>query len=115
MTPLNRRAFLGTSLVGMTAAVTGHARVDVAPPPRAAETLPTNLTPQDTLFLTWQRDPTTTMTVQWIGPATTTPVPVRYVTRTGTDWREVPTATQPFPKTPLKVHRAELTGLTPGT
>ena len=27
----------------------------------------------------------------------------------------MPTTTRPFPKTTLKVHRAELTGLTPGT
>ncbi len=115
MTPLNRRAFFGTTLGGMTAAFAGHGEaVDVAPPPRRVEEVPNTLAPQDTLFLTWQRDPTTTMTVQWIGPATS-PGTVRYVTRSGTDWRGVPTTTRPFPKTNLKVHRAELTDLTPGT
>jgi hypothetical protein len=114
---LNRRVFLGTTLGGIAStAVSGHSSlVDVAPPPRAVEPIPTNLSPQDTLFLTWQRDPTTTMTVQWISPAIGAPNSVRFVTRTGTDWKDVPTTTRPFPKTTLKVHRAELTGLTPGT
>jgi hypothetical protein len=87
----------------------------VAPPPRPVEPVPASLSAQDTLFLTWRRDPTTTMTVQWIGPAAGSPTSVRFVTRTETDWREVPTTTRPFPKTAFRVHRAELTGLTPGT
>jgi len=128
MRALNRRAFLGTALGGMTAALAGHGRavdnriteineieeVEVAPPPRPVEVPPTTVSPRDTLFLTWQRDPTTTMTVQWIAPSGG-PTSVRYVTRLGTDWREVATTTRPFPKTELLVHRAELTGLTPGT
>ncbi len=77
--------------------------------------MPSNLTPQDTLFLTWSHDPCTTTTVQWIGPTFAAPDSVRYVTRTGNDWKAEPTTTQPFPKTNLKVHRAELTGLTPDT
>jgi acid phosphatase type 7 len=115
MTPLNRRAFLGSSLGGLTAAITAHAHVDEAPPPRRVDEVPTNLAPQDTLFLTWSRDPCTTTTVQWIGPAIAAPNAVRYVTRTGNDWKQEATTTRPFPKTNLKVHRAEITGLTPGT
>ncbi|MCE9567266.1 MAG: metallophosphoesterase family protein [Planctomycetes bacterium] len=117
MTPLNRRAFLGSSLGGLTAAVASpaQAKVEEAPAPRKIEELPTNLGPQETLFLTWSQDPTTTMTVQWIGPAIAAPTSVRYVTRTGINWKAEPTITRPFPKTNLKVHRAELTGLTPGT
>lgn len=117
MTPLNRRAFLGTSLGGLTAVAAGHshAGLELAPAPRKLDELPTNLGPQETLFLTWSGDPTTTMTVQWIGPVIAAPNSVRYVTRTGTTWKEEPTTTRPFPKTNLKVHRAELTGLTPGT
>jgi acid phosphatase type 7 len=116
MTPLNRRVFLGTALGGLTSTVVaGHSAIDVAPAPRAVEPVPTKLAPEETLFLTWQRDPTTTMTVQWIGPATGAPDSVRFVTRTGTDWKEVRTTVRAFPKTTLMVHRAELTGLTPGT
>jgi hypothetical protein len=117
MTPFNRRAFLGTSLGGITAAVAGHsdAHVEEAPMPRRLDDLPTNINPQDTLFLTYSQDPTTTVTVQWIGSAIAAPSFVRHVTRTGTDWKQTPTTTRPFPKTILKVHRAEITGLTPGT
>jgi len=117
MNPLNRRTFLGSSLAGLTAVAAGHSNADyeLAPPPRKLDDLPTNVGPQDTLFLTWSGDPTTTMTVQWVGPALAAPTSVRYVTRTGTDWKAEPTTTQPFPKTNLKVHRAQITGLTPGT
>jgi hypothetical protein len=115
MAPLSRRAFFGTTLGGLTAAVTTHSHaVDVAPAPRPVETVAPPKSPHDTLFLTWQRDPTTTITVQWIGPADA-PGFVRHVTRTGTDWKAVRTTTRPFPKTDLKVHRAEIGGLTPGT
>ncbi|MBA4191584.1 MAG: metallophosphoesterase [Planctomycetaceae bacterium] len=118
MNPLNRRAFLGTSLGGLTAvAAAGHsdAGYERAPAPRKLDEFPTNVGPLDTLFLTWSGDPTTTMTVQWIGSTIAAPTAVRYVTRTGVVWNEVPTTTRPFPKTNLKVHRAQLTGLTPGT
>ncbi|HSQ57685.1 MAG TPA: metallophosphoesterase family protein [Gemmata sp.] len=115
MSCINRRAFLGTALGGLTSTVVaGHSAIDVAPRPRLVEATPTHLEPEETLFLTWQRDPTTTMTAQWIGPAGA-PNVVRYVTRSGTDWREVRTTARPFPKTALLVHRAEITGLKPGT
>jgi len=121
MTFTNRRAFLGTTLGGLTAAVVGHNHVEEAPPPRRLEELPTTLAPQETLFLTWQHDPTTTMTVQWIGSEPTAlrgqlkDESIRYVTRTGTDWKTTPTELKPFAKTNMRVHRAELSGLTPGT
>jgi acid phosphatase type 7 len=116
MTPINRRVFLGTALGGLTSTVVaGHSAIDVAPAPRPVEQLPTRLAPEDTLFLTWQGDPTTTMTVQWIGPTTGAPDSVRFVTRIGTDWREVRTTRRPFPRTAFSVHRAELTGLSPDT
>lgn len=69
----------------------------------------------DTLFLTWQRDPTTTMTIQWVGPAADPELQVRYAPL---DQRVLLTATvqqKPFPETDLKVHRCELTELLPGT
>jgi hypothetical protein len=118
MTPVTRRAFLGTTLGGLTAAVANHSPaspIEEAPAPRLIDNPPTTLAPQETLFLTYSHDPCTTTTVQWIGPSTAAPVPVRYVTRTGTDWKAEQPTTRPFPKTNFKVHRAELTGLTPGT
>ena len=113
---MNRRIFLGTALGGFTSTVVaGHSAIDVAPRPHPVEPVPTRLEPAETLFLTWQRDPTTTMTVQWIGHTVGVPNFVRFVTRVGSGWKEVRTTTRPFPKTGLMVHRAELTGLTPGT
>src|SRR5262245_38858153 len=111
MTLPNRRAFLGSSLAGLPAAVTGHsappevappprdAVPELAPPPRQIEPVPTSLNPQDTLFLTWQRDPTTTMTVQWIGPPVPADTTIRYVTRTGDAWATAKITAAPFPKT----------------
>ncbi|OWK46513.1 metallophosphoesterase [Fimbriiglobus ruber] len=79
----------------------------------------------DTLFLTWQRDPTTTMTVQWVGHAGEHPdiffsavqSPLaRFGPGGGSAvWSAAHTTARPFPYTDLLVFRAELTGLTPGT
>jgi hypothetical protein len=118
MPTLSRRALLGASLTSVLA-------------PSALAALPPGPTDDaafqpNTLFLTWHRDPTTTMVVQWIGAAgetadpTVTYRPV-YVPRfiplapEPTAWRSQPPAARPYPKTDLKVFRAELTGLKPGT
>ena len=61
----SRRSFFGASLAGL------------ASTPLFAADKPAAIVPErdefafqpNTLFLTWQRDPTTTMTVQWVGTA----------------------------------------------
>ncbi|HEY1190869.1 MAG TPA: metallophosphoesterase family protein, partial [Gemmata sp.] len=118
---ISRRAFLRTTAGGLaTAFVAGSGtpqdkKPETAPPPRpAAEAAPAGLAPQDTLFLTWQRDPTTTVTVQWIG-LEKADATVRVVPRTGDEWKSAKVELKAWPKTELKVHRAEFTGLTPGT
>ena len=61
----SRRAFLSASLAGLATGPLLSSEILGAD----ATTLATKkgaFNP-DTLFLTWQRDPTTTMTVQWIG------------------------------------------------
>src|SRR5687768_16988857 len=58
----SRRAFLGTSLFSLAASQLQAA--EPAPAVRPVDDAPFN---PNTLFLTWQRDPTTTMTIQWIG------------------------------------------------
>ena len=110
----SRRAFLGASLFAGLAA----GRVLGADPPAD----PITKVPDDapfqpsTLFLTWRRDPTTTMTVQWIGTTgETTDTKVSYAALRAESWETKPAVARPYPFTDLKVFRAELTGLSPGT
>ena len=86
-----------------------------------------------TLFLTWHKDPTTTMVVQWIGTAGETadntisfsdekaavsPPKREPGTRPEVPpvaWRTQKPGASPYPQSDFKVFRAELTGLKPGT
>ena len=120
MWELNRRNFLG----GSVAAVAGLNawRSTLASPvlqeaqPKAAGQIATaGSAGPDTLFLTWQGDPCTTMTIQWIRPATTEDVGIRYGKLDATDWQVNPTVTKPYMETELLVFRSELKGLQPGT
>src|SRR5687767_15943096 len=53
-----------------------------------------------TLFLTWQRDPTTTMTVQWIGTmGETKDTTVTFTKDPETAWESKPAAARPYPMT----------------
>lgn len=130
MFPSTRRAFLGTSL-GLAAASSAQAQ-PATPLPR---TLPDDAIFQPTtLFLTWFRDPTTTMAVQWVGTkgeTADTKVYFRPLTTVfskelaagvgaagaigSPNWRSVTTKEKPYPYSDFKVYRAELTGLQPGT
>jgi hypothetical protein len=106
---------LGASLAGLAAGRLPGAEPAAEP---YSPTEGATFTPS-TLFLTWQRDPTTTMTVQWIAAAGETsdtrvsysPTKVDTVGR----WPSQATTAKPYPMTDLKVFRAELTGLSPGT
>ncbi len=111
MPTIDRRALLGTALDGLTTLAVGTSlRGQGRPPAPIAGWKP------DSLFLTWRRDPTTTMTVQWIAPAATVGVPIGF-TEAGekTLWRSIATKQHPYPMTDLHVFRAEMTGLRPGT
>jgi hypothetical protein len=123
MSSLNRRGFLG----GLAAAVAaGPAVLAQSKPAPPLDDDPGTSRP-DSLFLTWQRDPTTTMTIQWIAERADDPV-IRFADRGKDGWQVGPTAQgKPFPviespfwpvvsgPTGLNVFRAELTNLTPGT
>ena len=114
MNDLNRRRFLqSASLIvagGYSQFAFGNSTVE---PPKFAD-VPT-FNPK-ALFLTWQRDPTTTMTVQWIGSeAEGAERPVWYAKKGSGQWRNQEYSTRPFPITDQWVHRAELTSLEPGT
>ncbi|MCC5831212.1 MAG: fibronectin type III domain-containing protein [Phycisphaeraceae bacterium] len=71
------------------------------------------------LYLTWQRDPTTTMTIDWHTPpvkgttAAYRPV-LRYKAVGDEAWRTVRGESIPFPHSDRTIHRVELTGLEPG-
>ena len=71
MPSFDRRAFLGSSLSGLAAASLApslFAQEKKAKAEKKAATPPVvNKDPLASLFLTWQQDPTTTMTVQWVG------------------------------------------------
>ncbi|HLJ98146.1 MAG TPA: metallophosphoesterase family protein [Gemmataceae bacterium] len=113
MTCLSRRSFLGASLAGLaTAPLLGAQQ-----PVEALKVVPDDPAFQpDTLFLSWQRDPTTTMTVQWIGTRGETADTTVYCSpRAGGPSQAQLTTATPYPMTDFKVFRAELTGLTPGT
>jgi hypothetical protein len=121
----SRRSFLGTSLAGLAAP--SILAADSIPAPRPVETALAD----ETLFLTWRRDPTTTMMVQWIGEPNGLP-------DTRVFYRAMPKAqsgiggllaaledrpwiagpamsSRDYPKSDFKVLRTELTGLAPGT
>ena len=113
MASFNRRRFLGTSLGGLSvAALGGSPRVAMALELEEGETRD----PLDSLFLTWRRDPTTTTVIQWVGESRPDEgVSIQYVPLDGQVWQPATVVTKPFPGTDLKVHRCEITGLTPGS
>ena len=69
----------------------------------------------DTLFLTWSKDPTTTITIQWLGVDTSNDMSVQYSVLNGQDAKSAKTVTKPYINTDLKVFRCQIEGLVPGT
>ncbi|WP_020476053.1 purple acid phosphatase family protein [Zavarzinella formosa] len=113
----SRRAFLGASVAGLFA---GSAFGVDEPAIPASKFNPAEITfNPSTLFLTWQSDPTTTMTIQWIGTRGETPdTNIYYAPAATSDWwwawnKKAPIL-KPYGQTDFKVYRAELTGLHPG-
>jgi hypothetical protein len=66
------------------------------------------------VYLTWQSDPSTTMTVQWLSAEGVTGDEVRFAPADGAVWRTVAAALHPLPHSDRVVHVVELTGLEPG-
>ena len=112
MHTLDRRHFLTSSLGGLAALSLGPSLL-AQEPGRPIILAGSGFAP-DSLFLTWQRDPTTTMTVQWIGPESSADTSIHYAPLGMELWQSAKTSTKPYPDTDLKVHRCELTSLTPG-
>ncbi len=123
---LDRRHFLHSSLVlGSSAGLAGLTALGglsglVGPTGQAlaAPMFADNPTFQPrALMATWQRDPTTTMTLLWLGTSKEDGLSRNlWYRRSGDDaWLEVPHTARPFPQTELWQFRAELTGLAPDT
>jgi hypothetical protein len=114
MSMIDRRGFLGTSLGGLVLTLGASGCTHSAAQPVAADSAPPGK--PDTLFLTWQRDPTTTMTAQWIGKPPVPELSTIQFSEVGKDqWQSVKPKERPYPMTDLTAFRAEMTGLTPGT
>ncbi len=71
----------------------------------------------DTIYLTWQRQPDTTMTIQWISPLQQPQSRIAYCLKDdATTWTEVRGETFKFPQSSkYLIHRVELQGLQPNT
>jgi hypothetical protein len=114
MPSLSRRGFLGASLAGLASAplLAADKPADPPPPPKATDDAAFH---PSTLMLTWQRDPTTTMTVQWVGvTGETADTKVYFAPTASGPFEGQPTVAKPYPLSDFKVFRAELTGLRPG-
>lgn len=128
-----RRGFIGSSLAALSfgSALLRDASGKTTPATKPADPAEPKI-PDDaafqpsTLFLTWQRNPTTTMTVQWVGAiGETADTKVYYAAHGGSAtqpttlpsgaWLSQAPIVRPYPLTELKVFRAELTGLRPDT
>lgn len=98
MPTFSRRDFLSASLGGITAAALGESVAIAADAPLAAKGL-------ESLFLTWQSDPTTTMTIQWVGPEGAIDGSIRFTTANDKDispnWQNEKSQLRPFPNTDL--------------
>lgn len=109
----SRRAFLGASIAGLASGSLFGAQ---EPAPAVTRARDDDDFQPTTLFLTWQSDPTTTMTVQWVGAVgETADTTVTYSAIPSGCLHSQRPATKPYPMTDLKVFRAELTELSPGT
>jgi len=110
----NRRRFLQSTSLLLAGSYTGRLFAeDAAEQPKFA---PEATFDPTALFCTWQADPTTTMTIQWIGnPGEADSRPLWYAAKGDDNWRQQPHRAKPFPMTEKQVYRAELTGLKPDT
>jgi hypothetical protein len=70
----------------------------------------------EVVLLTWQRDPTSTMTIQWIGKEEEgRDRPIWFSRQGSMEWKQSLGAVRPYPLTEQKIFRTELTGLEPDT
>lgn len=120
----DRRSFLQTSLAGVASlsSLHGVSILRGAEGQGVADPVLDEDAPQfrkgdpDTLFLTWLRDPTTTIAAVWVGQELPDDeVEVRCSALEGDSWNRVKPVRRPYPAGGLSVYQAEVTGLTPGS
>ncbi len=112
--PFSRRSFLGAAVSSL--ATSTLLRGEDTSRAIARKLIDEPSFDPNTLFITWQRDPTTTMTVQWIGArGETGDTKVYYSTDRAIGWSSQVSIAKPYGQTDLKVFRAELTKLSPDT
>ena len=99
------------AIVGVSFVAQSCARAPVAHAVPESETAPFD---PPAVYLTWQRDPTTAMTIQWHSQGARDDV-VEYQRLDERAWHTVTGSHHPMPYSDRIVHVAELTGLTPGT
>lgn len=67
------------------------------------------------LFLTWQQDPTSTMTIDWHTEVGDEAIPIlRHRLDSEEEWHSAPADPHEFPFSDRNIYRTELTGLEPG-
>src|SRR5580700_8557097 len=111
----SRRAFLGTSLAGFAAGGLFAADAPDKADPDAQKYTDDPPFQPNTLFLTWRRDPTTTMTIQWIGtggetmdpnvqyaPLSAGPPPTAKESEKQRLWTVMKTTAAPYPMSDFK-------------
>ena len=114
MNALDRRGFFASTL-GLSAALSSQGMAadpkrELAPMPRRFVNRP------DNLFLTWEQDPTTTMTIQWVGKEDpTADTTIRYTTGFPNLTMVQKPQVRPFPMPGMKVFRTTLKNLKPDT
>jgi hypothetical protein len=72
-------------------------------------------TPPIAMYLSWQRDPTTTMTVQWHTEGETGSAALQYGSIEGDDLQVLPAESHPMPYSDRLIHTVEIIGLEPGS
>ncbi|WP_437202782.1 metallophosphoesterase [Planctomicrobium sp. SH664] len=123
---LDRRNFLQTSLAGLAAwssvssshlLWSAESIHDGYYPLRPHDAPPAfNGGNPDTLFLTWQRDPTTTIVATWVATELPEADAIIHVAKVGsTKWKTFKTRRRNYPVPGLFVFSAEAEGLRPGT
>jgi hypothetical protein len=113
MNDLSRRRFLQSASLVMASGYSRFAFGKEASTPKFSDSPSFN---PRAMFLTWQRDPTTTMTIQWIGSeAEARERPVWFAKQGTQSWQQQTFSQHRFPLSDHWIHRAELSDLEPGT